>query len=79
MSLGVVGLVTAIGDENIRMQNLDTSAISLDWDHKKGTRITFGTDATLDSNGTELLGIVLWLPRSAVATAIAESKAEGQS
>jgi hypothetical protein len=78
MTLGVVGLVTAIGDENIRMQNLDTSAISLDWDHKKGTKITFGTDAVLGANGTELLGIVLWLPRDAVAKSLEAAKESAQ-
>lgn len=64
--VGVVGLVTAIGDAKIRIQNLDDCAFTLDWSAKKGTKITFGTDVALTPNGTELLGLVLWLPRDAV-------------
>lgn len=67
MSMGLVELVTAIGDEHIRLQNLDNSAITLDWSAKRGTKITFGTEVSLTPNGTELLGLVVWLPRDAVA------------
>jgi hypothetical protein len=70
--LGMVELITAIGDQNIRMQNLDTSAITLDYHHKKGTTITFGTDAALTANGTELMGLVLWVPRDKVQQILAE-------
>lgn len=74
--LGMVELITAIGDANIRMQNLDTSSISLDWSAKKGTKITFGTDMALTTDGTERLGLVLWVPRDLVAKILADRKAQ---
>jgi len=69
-------LIAAVGDENVGVQNLDDCGITLDYSIKKGTRITFGTDARLTPNGTERLGIVVWLPRVAVKAAI---KAERDS
>jgi hypothetical protein len=64
--IGMTELITKIGDENIRFQNLDTSAISLNYDHKKGSKITFGTDEPILPDGTERLGLILWLPRDKV-------------
>lgn len=64
-------LIAACGDETVEFQNLDQSAISLDYRHKKGTTITFGT--TMDINapqGTRKLGLVVWLERDAVAEAV---------
>lgn len=72
--VGVVALLTEIGDANIGMQNLDMSAIDLDWHHKKGTTIKFGTDASLTHNGTEKLGLVIWLDRDKVAAALEKLK-----
>lgn len=59
-------LLNAIGDDNIQMQNLDTSADTLDFHHKKGTKITFGTEMILTPTGTERLGLVIWLDRDQV-------------
>lgn len=67
-------LILAIGNDKVKMQNLDQSSITLDWTAKKGTRITFGTDQQLNSGGTVDLGLVIWLPRGAVATALAAEK-----
>lgn len=64
-------LIAAIGDDNVRFQNLDNDAINLDWSQKAGGRITFGTPETIGLKGTDRLGLVLWLDRAAVATAIA--------
>jgi len=66
-------LILAVGDDNVLFQNLDQSAISLDWSRKAGGRITFGTSQPiLPGEGTERLGLVLWLDRKAVAAAIAK-------
>lgn len=68
-------LILAIGDENVEFQNLDQCATSLDYSAKNGTRITFGTERAITMKGTDKLGLVVWLPRDAVAAAIRSSAA----
>jgi hypothetical protein len=71
-------LILAIGDDNVRFQNLDHSARDINYDHKKGTVITFLTEETVNLKGTDRLGLVLWLDRKLVAAAVAEAaKTEG--
>lgn len=73
-------LIIACGDENVAFQNLDTCAFTLDWSIKKGTRITFGTDQTITpGEGTDKLGLVIWLDRQVAADAIAKAKSERRS
>lgn len=74
MTLKLSDLILSIGDKNIQLQNLDQCADTLDWTAKKGTKITFGTEVRLTPDGTERLGMVIWLDRKAVADAIAKSK-----
>lgn len=69
--IGLVELLTRIGDDQIKFQNLDTCWIDAKWDRKKGTKITFGTDEPLGPNGTEPLGLVVWLPRDEVRRILA--------
>ncbi len=71
-------LILAVGDDNVRFQNLDQCARDLNYSAKKGTTITFGTDQTCDLNGTTDLGLIVWLPRDAVTKAIAMSKEASQ-
>lgn len=66
MAIGMTELISKIGDENIKFQNLDISAISLNYNHKKGSKITFGTEEPITPDGTERLGLILWLPRDKV-------------
>lgn len=63
-------LILAIGDDNVEFQNLDHCAESL---NMKGavTKITFGTHRSLTPNGTDKLGLVIWLDREAVKAAVA--------
>lgn len=78
MPLGISELVAKIGDADIELQNLDTCGISLDYHHKKGTTITFGTSMNISApEGTEKLGLVIWLDRKRVAEILASSKAGG--
>ena len=64
-------LIATIGDDNVMFQNLDNDADRLDWTIKKGGKITFGTHQTIiPGEGTERLGLVVWLDRTAVAAAI---------
>lgn len=64
-------LIAAVGDDNVQFQNLDRDAQSLDWTAKSGTRVTFHTGVGISTNGTDKLGLVVWLDRDAVAAALA--------
>ena len=69
-------LILSIGDENVEFQNLDHCADTLNWSAAKGSRITFVSMQPLTPNGTEKLGLVLWLNRDAVKDALA-ARAKG--
>ena len=69
-------LLTKYGDD-IQFQHLDQCAASLNYHHKKGTTITFGTTMHIGGkNGTEKLGLVVWMDRDRVAEIMAEEKTE---
>lgn len=83
-TLGVVELVTRVGDDRLFFQILDD--VATNYAIKRGkrgeanlTEIRFLTDAitpTQVMNGdTKMLGLVVWLPRDLVAQALADSKA----
>lgn len=75
MSLSLSQLIAAYGDEKVQFQNLDQCMISLDYTAKNGWRITFGTEMPIGRlDGTEKLGLVVWLDRAQVADAIAKDK-----
>lgn len=67
-------LILAIGDDHVQLQNLDTCADTLDWSAKRGTKITFGTEVRLTPDGTERMGLVIWLDRAAVKAALAKAE-----
>lgn len=67
-------LITAVGDDKVEFQNLDQSLISLDFNAKSGTKITFGSSMTAGIDGTDKLGLVVWLDRDAVKAAIQKGK-----
>ena len=67
-------LMLAIGDDNIEFQNLDHCATALNYNKGTGTKITFGTSRPLTPDGTDKLGLIVWLDRKAVADAVAASK-----
>ena len=62
-------LIAAYGDDVVTFQNLDDCASDLNMG-KRGTKITFGTEERLTLNGTEKLGLVVWLDRDRVAEII---------
>ncbi len=72
-------LIAAVGDDKVQVQFLDECGITLDWDHKKGTRITFGTEMPLDSKGTEMCGMIVWMDRAAVKDALDRAIASEKS
>jgi hypothetical protein len=68
-------LVLAVGDENIRFQNLLNDAVSIDMT-PNGSKITFYTDELdpadlMDRSNCKTVGLVLWLPKDRVDAAIA--------
>ena len=56
-------LIAAIGDQNVKFQLLDNDLISAEYDHKKGTKITFGSEAAVMPDGLRDVGIIVWAPR----------------
>lgn len=77
MAMTLSELIAAYGDDKIQTQILDECAKSLDYHHKKGTTITFGTTMNIHADqGTEKLGIVIWLDRDRVAEIVKQSKAQ---
>jgi hypothetical protein len=73
-------LIATVGDEDVRFQNLDQDAHTID-KTKHGTKIAFYTDAIqaeelLGDGKTKKIGLVVWLPRDRVDAAIAEEKAK---
>lgn len=74
-------LIIACDENKLEFQPLDSCAKSLDYHHKSGTTITFGTEAKPGKGDhlTEKLGLILWLDRDAVKAALDAAKARGQS
>jgi hypothetical protein len=70
MTMGISKLISEIGDENIKFQSLDNCMEEAVYDSKKGTTISFLTDANILTGRTKEIGVILWLPRGAVEKAI---------
>ena len=66
-------LIAKYGDDKVQFQNLDHCAETLSMDGGV-TKITFGTEQPIGLDGTQKLGLVLWLDRDRVAEIIAASK-----
>ena len=64
-------LIEVVGDENVTVQPLDQCATALNYSAKLGTKITFGTDMMLTTDGTKDMGLVVWLPRAKTERIIA--------
>lgn len=68
-------LIAAYGDDNVEFQNLDSAITNMDYHHKKGTTITFGTTMNITAEqGTKKLGLILWLDREAVKAVLDGAK-----
>lgn len=63
-------LIAAYGDDKVSFQKLDDCAESMNYHHKKGTKITFGTPETVGPNGTDKMGLVGWFDRERIAKII---------
>lgn len=67
-------LISAYGDDTVQFQNLDQSATSMNM-HGATATITFGTEQRLHLDGTEKLGLVVWLDRDRVKEIVAAARA----
>lgn len=65
-------LIAKYGDDKVTFQKLDDCAADLNM-NKNGTRITFVTPERIGLNGTEKMGLVVWLDRKQVAKIIADA------
>lgn len=80
--LGISELVTRVGDENIRLQNLVADMANVQAT-KHGTKVTFYTDPAFLSPNTvafgngEWQGVILWMPRVKVDAILAERQPHG--
>ena len=72
--IGMVEMLTKIGDERIEFQNLDHDLRGAQVLKDGATELRFGTRATkpteLAAGGTKRIGLVLWLDRDAVNKAL---------
>ena len=60
-------LIAKYGDEEVKFQNLDNDAISMNWSAKQGvTKVTFGTPEQAGLDGMKKLGLVVWMDRERV-------------
>lgn len=66
-------LIAKYGDDKVQFQNLDQCADAMNMAKGK-TKITFGTEQPFGLEGTQKLGLVVWLDRERVKEIIAASK-----
>lgn len=63
--IGITELVTEIGDDNIEFQLLDSCITNMQL-KKDHNLYTFGSPMAFSLDGTNKLGLVLWLDREQV-------------
>lgn len=61
--MGLIQLLTDIGDENIKVQYIDECTSQYNYTAKRGNKLTVHTDEEFDSRGMQRFGIVLWVDR----------------
>lgn len=69
-------LIARYGDDKVQFQNLDHCADKLNMNGVV-TKITFGTEQRLNLEGTEKLGLVVWLDRERVKEITAQFRSAG--
>ncbi len=78
--LGIIELLTRIGEEQVRLQNLIDSATNFETSKRGQTAITFLTQeltpSEVFSGQARSIGLVLWLPTDRVRAAEAAHAAE---
>jgi len=67
MGLSLSELIKKVGDDNIGVQPLDQCMTNLQATKTKGNKITFATEQPFGMEGTDQMGLVLWIPRDKMA------------
>lgn len=70
MGVNISDLIKFVGDDNVKIQSLDTCLIKSDWDHRKGSKITFGTEVKTGIDQIEEFGMVVWFKREDIKKAL---------
>lgn len=73
MALKLSELIAKYGDDKVQFQNLDHCLDSLKMNNGK-SKITFGTEQPVNLDGTDKLGLIVWLDRKRIAEIVAASK-----
>jgi hypothetical protein len=75
--MNIIELIESVGVDNTKVQFLDTCTDNMNWSAKNNvTKITFGSDVgiNLADNKTEMMGVVVWLPREEAMTAAKKAR-----
>lgn len=59
-------LIEKVGDDNVMFQNLDNDTTNMKTRKDGQSEVTFGTQMSFGVDGTERLGLIVWLDREAV-------------
>lgn len=79
--MNIVELIEEVGVDKTKVQFLDTCTDKIDWKAKDNiTKITFGSDVgiNLADNKTNMMGVVVWLPREAAMAAVKKARGENR-
>jgi hypothetical protein len=71
----IIELLKTYGEDKLELQYLDHCTDALNMNKKGITKVTFGTQQPIDLNGTQKLGIVVWLDRESVKKIMDAAKA----
>lgn len=72
---GLVELITALGDTNLKFQMLDQAGQDYRLT-KHGTKVSFLTDGSFDLGGMEQCGIIVWVDRAKLKEVWSKLKAD---
>lgn len=61
--MSLIQLLTAIGDENIKVQYIDECTSGIQATKQQGNKLTVHTDEQFTLQGMERFGFVLWIDR----------------
>lgn len=70
--VGIVELITALGNGVVKIQPLDGCITNMQ-KRKNHNEFTFGSDQSFGLDGPQDLGIVVWMPRDKVKEILAKT------
>ena len=73
--MDIAELIKAVGVEKVGVQFLDQCSTKMNWHHKRGADISFSSDVGITPEGTEKLGVIVWMDRAEVRRVIDAERA----